>query len=473
MTYDLILKNGLVIDPYNNIHQIMDIGIIDGKIARVAEEISENGKNIIDLNERVVIPGIIDMHTHLSRKFGGTLGYKMVAETGVTTAIDFAGPISEITEDINNYGAGINVGVINAMLSLDPAVGTNNPSENEVRSFITESLDKGALGLKLLGGHDPLTPDATAFGIKLSNELKVMVAMHAGTTSTRSDMTGMREAIELAKGQNMILAHINAYCRGRTDDPLIELNEAFHLLRENPNVIGDSHLALMNGTLGTCVNGVPQDYITKVCLELFGYPVTEEGLGTAIKDGLVSVIKKDLHTNRVISGKEAYNEWKINNTQITVSFPANLPTIGVACATERKKNSRDFLIEVASTDGGVIPRNNLIKRILALYHLGYLTLDEIVKKVSMNPAKIFALTNKGHLSVGADADITVIDLESSKATMSFVGGNLNMVNGIVMRKSGKMLVTERGVEHVSRLNIAYNIVKTEESTLYQNQGVFL
>ena len=40
--YDLLLKGGHVIDPANNINRKMDVAVIDGKIARVAEEIPES-----------------------------------------------------------------------------------------------------------------------------------------------------------------------------------------------------------------------------------------------------------------------------------------------------------------------------------------------------------------------------------------------------------------------------------------------
>lgn len=62
---DLLIKNGHVFDPKNNIDQPMDVGIADGKIAVVAMDISsEKAKKIIDASGLYVCPGLIDIHTH-------------------------------------------------------------------------------------------------------------------------------------------------------------------------------------------------------------------------------------------------------------------------------------------------------------------------------------------------------------------------------------------------------------------------
>lgn len=465
LEYDLLLKNGIVVDPHHNINKKLDIGIIDGKIAGLQEEYENTANQVIDLQGKTVIPGVVDMHTHVSRKFGN-VGYRMIAETGVTTTIDFAGPVSDIVEDLGDVGCGLNVGAIEAILPGHYSIKDENPSSNEIKQFLESALERGALGLKLFGGHAPLTPEATEEGINIANKMKVMVAIHAGSTETRSDMTGMREAIKLAKGKQLILAHVNAYCRGRTDHPLEELKEAFQLLKENPNVIGDSHLAVMNGTSGLCKNGVPHDHVTKVCLQLYGFPVTKAGLGQAIKSGIAGVIKSEKSSNRLIHGDAAYTEWENNHTNISVSFPANIPTVAVACATERKTMGGDFLIPVTSTDGGGIPRNNLVKRILSLYQMGYLSLEDVVQKISLNPANTFGLVNKGHLGIGADADITVLDLEKSQASMSFIGGRLNMKDGIVIGKGGKYLITEAGVQTAKKANLSYEMIDPSKSFLY-------
>lgn len=63
---DLLIKNGHVFDPKNNIDGLMDVGIADGKIATVATNIStERAKKVIDATGLYVCPGLIDIHTHV------------------------------------------------------------------------------------------------------------------------------------------------------------------------------------------------------------------------------------------------------------------------------------------------------------------------------------------------------------------------------------------------------------------------
>lgn len=464
MKYDLILKNGIVVDPANHVNGRMDIGIVDGKIANVEEELSE-AKEFIDVKGKIVMPGVIDMHTHVSRRFGFG-GYRMVAETGVTTTIDFAGPIDEIREDLPVYGCGLNVGSIEAIIPGEGSIHTVNPSSTDIDNFLQSSLERGALGLKLFGGHSPLSPEATEEGMRIANELSVMVAFHAGTTATKSDMTGMREAIELAQGKKLLLAHINAYIRGNVEHPMDELKEGMALLKENKNIFSDSHLAVMNAAKGKCTEGVPEDHVARVCLNLFGFPVSKRGLEEAIVSGITSVMKNESGKTVLIRGKEALKYWKENNTNTSISFPVNLPTVATGCLVEREKPGGDFIIEMASTDGGGIPRNNLVKRILSFYQLGYLSLEEVITKVSINPARIFGLVDKGHLGVGADADITVVDLEKTEATMSLINGQINMMNGIVLRQGGKLLVTEAGVKYAQKEKLDYEIVDFKKSLFY-------
>jgi len=63
---DLLLKNGHVIDPANNINAQMDVAIADGKIIKVAPNIAtDQAKKIVDVTGLYVCPGLIDIHTHV------------------------------------------------------------------------------------------------------------------------------------------------------------------------------------------------------------------------------------------------------------------------------------------------------------------------------------------------------------------------------------------------------------------------
>ena len=97
-TYDLLLRNGQLIDPKNSINGKMDIAVLDGKVAKVAASIPSNqAKKIIDVTGLIVTPGLIDIHTHVF--VGGKPetfadGFLSVSpddftlKSGVTTVVD-------------------------------------------------------------------------------------------------------------------------------------------------------------------------------------------------------------------------------------------------------------------------------------------------------------------------------------------------------------------------------------------------
>jgi dihydroorotase len=93
--YDLLLKGGHVIDPANKIDGKMDVAIKDKKIKLVALDIpTEKAAKVADVSGYYVVPGLIDIHTHVYR-FQSNDGYieGMVPDahllsSGVTTAVD-------------------------------------------------------------------------------------------------------------------------------------------------------------------------------------------------------------------------------------------------------------------------------------------------------------------------------------------------------------------------------------------------
>jgi len=94
---DLLIKNGHVIDPKNNIDSPMDIAISGGKILKVDKGIpSANPKRIIDATGMYVTPGFIDLHTHVfvGNNPGFADGFSCVSpdditlKAGITTVVD-------------------------------------------------------------------------------------------------------------------------------------------------------------------------------------------------------------------------------------------------------------------------------------------------------------------------------------------------------------------------------------------------
>src|SRR6516165_9140613 len=96
MGFDTLIVNGTVVtatDTYS-----ADVAIMDGKVAAIAQSLPrDGGKRVIDAKGKYVLPGGIDVHTHLDMPFGGTTsaddfesGTIAAAHGGTTTVVDFA-----------------------------------------------------------------------------------------------------------------------------------------------------------------------------------------------------------------------------------------------------------------------------------------------------------------------------------------------------------------------------------------------
>src|SRR5438132_2439888 len=65
--YDLIIKGGRVIDPSRKLNAIQDVAIAQGRIAAVAPNLAGEAAETINANGKLVVPGLIDIHTHAAR----------------------------------------------------------------------------------------------------------------------------------------------------------------------------------------------------------------------------------------------------------------------------------------------------------------------------------------------------------------------------------------------------------------------
>src|SRR5215475_6886086 len=96
MAIDTLIVNGTVVTATDT--YVADVAITDGKVAALAQAMPRDGaKQVIDGSNKYVMPGGIDVHTHLDMPFGGTTsaddfetGTRAAAFGGTTTLIDFA-----------------------------------------------------------------------------------------------------------------------------------------------------------------------------------------------------------------------------------------------------------------------------------------------------------------------------------------------------------------------------------------------
>ncbi|HLK49706.1 MAG TPA: amidohydrolase/deacetylase family metallohydrolase [Bryobacteraceae bacterium] len=83
--YDLIIQGGRVMDPSRKLDAMRDVAIADGKIAAIHASIPAAGADVIDAHGKLVVPGLIDIHTHVARAKGGA---EQCLADGVTGLID-------------------------------------------------------------------------------------------------------------------------------------------------------------------------------------------------------------------------------------------------------------------------------------------------------------------------------------------------------------------------------------------------
>jgi hypothetical protein len=467
LKYDLIIRDCLVVDPLNKINKVTSIGLAKGEIVETGDDLDGKvARQVVGFPGAILMPGLIDTHMHCSEWLGGELAFGMLSRAGVTTALDMAGPTTSVLHAMKKRGSGINVATLEA---VRPGVSVKdlNPSYDECASLLQKSLSEGAIGLKLTGGHYPLTPEATANAIKAATDGRSYMAFHAGSAKNGSNIEGFMDAVEFADGRPFHMAHINAYCRGMImKDPKEEMQLAIRTLKDNRQIVSEFHPAPLNGTSGKCKDNQPESHVTRNCLRMGGYPETEGGLRQALKDGYAQVSWENLDgENRYVQGMKAFEYWENMKGICTCCFPVNDRESAFLCASAVDENG-NFVIDALSSDGGGIPRNFMIRYGYQLVTWGLWTIEDYVRMTSLNPARMLGLENKGHLSPGADADITIFDPIERKPLLTLVKGKGVCSNGVLLAEGGTVICTEKGYDSVKSAGLNAQIVNLEKSMLY-------
>ena len=465
-SHDVLLKNATVVDPISGRVEAADLAVAAGKIVEIAPDLDPTrAREVFHLPGCHILPGIVDLHMHASAWLGGRSAHKMMAEVGVTTALDMSGPIDSVLDIARDYGVGLTVACVEAVRP-GQTVRDADPGVVELQSLLDASLAKGAIGLKILGGHYPLTPEATARTIALANQRHAYVAFHAGSATKGSNIEGFLQAVELAGPNSLHIAHVNSYCRGAIRPWMQETEEVIAALEAHPNLRSESYLSPLNGTSAKCTGGAPESRVTQHCLTMGGFSPTEAGLAEAILRGWAQI---NLEAGgRVVlgTGTAALEYWRQRGTDTTVSFAVNPPEPRLRLATA-KRQSGEFAVDAVSTDGGGIPRNVIVEMGLALVKLQALTLPEFARKASYNPARLLGLTGKGTVAPGADADITVVDVDRQRAVLGMADGQVIMHRGYVCGRGTRIITMAAGAEAVRQHGLQPILVDLPAGAFYR------
>ena len=189
--YQILIKNGTVIDPANNLRGNFDVAVEAGKIAAVSPKIDAPAVNEIDASGCIVVPGLIDHHAHVwpLAKIGipaesvcFSSGVTTVVDAGSTGAMTFRQHKPFIQTSKLTVKAYVNVcstGLDSLPEHMEDVV-PEHFDEGALRELFTEEGDN-LLGLKLrtsreiVGalGYEPLRQT-----VKLADKLGVSVMVH-------------------------------------------------------------------------------------------------------------------------------------------------------------------------------------------------------------------------------------------------------------------------------------------------------
>lgn len=469
---DLILKSARLLDPASGTDSVLDVAVAGGFIHRIGNELdAPPSAEVIDLADKWLIPGMIDTHVHVAGDLEGVtdpgIGLRSVVEAGATTVIDLGGRMEQLVKGIKKHGAGANVGGL-GMLKPGVTLPDDDPSPAVVRSTLDSALSSGLLGLKMWGGYYPFSMDVTADIIAACNERQAYVAFHVGTKSSGSRLDGMRELPALLGDNGRVhVAHINAYCRGSILEPADEIAEALQILESlRGRVVSEVHLARPNITRGECdEDGNVRMDVACNCLRLRGYETTRDGMRSAIADEYGSVIRQSPSGLSLVTGEAGVQMFNDADSLVGMSFPVNRADTAFQLTAAKRANG-SFIVDAVASDAGVFPRNVNIEQAMNIVRFGGLTPLEMTEKLSFNPAKMIGLEKKGRIATGMDADLTVIDPQQGRATMSFVAGKLVMLDGRAVGTGGTLLITETGIAAAENYGLPLEVIDIGKSMLY-------
>ncbi len=378
----ILIKNGHVVDPKNNIDQPMDVLIEDQKIKKVAKSISDKVDKEIDAKGKIVCPGLIDLHVHF-RQPG--YEYKETVETGLRAAVKggFTGvcpmpntnPISDRRSDMEFLvGEAKRLNLVRVW----PVGAVTLKQEGKELTEFGELKKGGAVALSDDGR--PITDSnilRRALEYSKKFDLVIMVhcqdeglfcggCMNEGFISTKLGLPGIpveAESVEVAR--DIQLADLTG---GRLHFCHISSKKSLDLIRH----------AKANGSRVTA----------ETCPHYFH--LTDESI---LHYNTYAKMNPPLRTAEDVKAiKEALSDGTIDTI-----------------ATDHAPHSEnEKSVEFDKAPFGIIGLETSLALSLGMVEEKVLSLNDLVRKMSLVPAEILKI-DRGHLSEGAWADVTVFD----------------------------------------------------------------
>jgi len=344
--YDLVIKNGHIIDKKNNIDFIGDIGISNGIIKYVGEELPNNSsRKIINAESLIVVPGLIDIHSH---NFHGTIPNRYLSNSFSALPPDGFSFRSGITTIVDVGGAGWK----NFEVFKEQVI---EKSKTRVLAFLN------IIGLGMQGGE-------------IEQNIDDMDAMLTAEMANKypEHIVGIK------------LAHFNGY----NWIPVDKVTKAGEL-SDRPVMIdfgGSNPLMPLDSLLLHKLR--PGDIFTHTYANVRGR--------MSIVDG-----NNKLHD----FVKEAQNKgiiFDVGHGGGSFAFSQAIPAINQGL----KPNTISTDLHTGSMNGGMKDLLNVMSKFL---NMG-LNLNEVITSVTWDAAKSIKKENLGNLSVGSIADITILNL---------------------------------------------------------------